>query len=219
MRKGNYIYLGVAAVFLTLAVIQFFMPTLLPVPIYVYISWASFILTLLELIKAILNCIKNEYMLIVDGTNEENDLCNRQIAAFDNFKELENEVALNERFHEMLKRRMKNNKKASKSIEILEKIVDIITICQIIFLFTQFAFVLVLRIPNSLSTNKTIGVLGLLSFALVVFTGFLNSSIDKTISENRRRIDDSKTISMYYLNIIERIAEKRKNDDPPEDNV
>ncbi len=212
MKQGSYLYLGIVAFVLSLAVVQFFLPDMLPAALYSYVAMASFVLTLLELLKSAVshNRLAQKTMIKID--QEELDLRDREIAVLGRFTELENEVNCARARKLKVASRMEKMK-AAKWPEILVKLVKWITIVQIILLFVFAALYVALPLPSSLSSEKTTSILALLSFALMVFSYYLSHSTEESLIEGRNATDIAVCTGSYYLNCIEKLANKEGNDD------
>lgn len=205
MNKGNYLYLGVSAAFLTLAVLQFQHEDMLPMSIYMYVAWSSLELSLLELLKATTKHLRAIQLTQIRMTQDELNKCNRHIKVFGKFaaldKVVENEIIIRDK----LELEMEELKKR-KRVDNLEKVVNACTIVQIIACFVSFARISMRTVPNTLATNKTIGVLGLLSFALLSFSYYLTHSAEDEMTEIREKNNISNDLSEYYTEVLEKAA-------------
>ena len=212
MKQGSYLYLGIVAFVLSLAVVQFFLPNMLPAALYSYVAMASFVLTLLELLKSAVNHSRLVQKTMIMTGQRELDFRDREIAVLGKFPALKKEVACAEARKSKVAIHMEK-KKAAKWPEIIAKLLKWITIAQIILLFVFAALYVALPLPSSLSSEKTTSILALLSFALMVFSYYLSHSTEESLIEGRNATDSAVCTGSYYLNCIEKLANKEGNDD------
>ena len=203
--KSNILFIGTAVFFISLALIQVFTPDMLPMSIYVFIAFASLELAFLELIKTIAKSIKYLHMDQIRLLNDELDLCNQTIEIFNGFCSLEEIVEYNQNYRIVIESKISKTK-SLKRVKILDAIIKLLTGFQVIFLFVQLALSLTKFIPNNLISNKTIGVLGLLSFSVVLISYFVTITINDMRNDNKQKIHISKTLSNYYLGLLERVS-------------
>lgn len=209
MQKGNYLYLGIAAVFITFAIIQWSNTNLLPTSIYYYVAWASFELALFELFKAAFQALKRLHTRTVRLRKQELDLCERQITVFSKIPSMVDEVKRSEERKDDLNT-ISIIKKNEKRIRRIEKIIDIATIIQIIFLFATFAQAMLRSIPNGVNENRIVGILSLLTIGLLFVSYFMTNKIETDIAEGELITNSIGNTANYYLDLINTIADDRK---------
>lgn len=208
MKRTEYLIIIVAIAFIVLAIIQWFRSDLLPMSLYMYIAWSSLQLTLLELIKTSTNHILINKQRLRITAKRELDYINREIEVFSNFKELEQEKSQRERFLIDLEKRLKESSN-QKSIKIYKTTETVVTVLQVTILVVMFPLTMIKYVPTNLTTNKTIGILGLLSLAfLLISLGMTKMEENNWLEEKNQEIV-LKHCSEYYLDLLDKIASNR----------
>lgn len=213
--KSNFLYLGIAILFITFAVLQISIPGLLPFAIYYFVAFASFELAFLELIKAILKLIKSKQSRNVHLKEAGEDYCDRHISVLSKVDAAQAEVKKYQKIKEVFSED-ECIEKNDKRIRAMEKAVNIITVIEMLFLFSSFAQAIVHKVPNELKENKTICVLSLLTIALLFISYFITSKAENDTAEIETMITNDSRSMNYYLKLIESLTrnteEERKNE-------
>ena len=205
----EFLYIGIAASFITLAVTQWFLSDMLPLSLYMCIAWITLELSLLELIKSIGSSYKHSLQRMQNLIYLEINRCNRVIDTIKDCAELSKEYECNintkKEFSEELEK-MKKNKK----VELLERILNIFTIIQVVICFVQFPLMMVKGVPNNLLSNKILGVLSLLSFAFLLISFFFSRNFEQTFKSMDEKIKIMYDTSDYYINLLDKVQNNQQ---------
>lgn len=206
MNKGNYLYLGIAASFFLIAIIQWTIPDMLPISLYVSIAWVSLEVAIMELLKTSLKYMQALRAHQIKVTQDELDLCNRHICVLGKFESLKNEIEQHTSFCQLLIERAEKLNR-SKSTSRLEIAINAISIAQTVLACIMVAITSLKSIPNDLANNKAIGILSLAAFSFLIFSYFLKNGIEPELLESDSSIRQANMIDNYYLDILERVAQ------------
>lgn len=212
MNKQSYLYIGIACSIATLAIIQCVIPEMLPINLYIDISWISLELTMLEVLKSTIQAYLKSKKRIADVVNSEINNCNRLLAVFKNSPELSYDY---KRYTEMkanltIQLDKINKRKRDKNLIRIEKVV---TLFQVIVCFVQFPLMLVKKIPNDLQSNKLVGVLGLISFALLIVSYFISFRSEDDMNYIDEKIRTSNDFNEYYISLFEKAMINKHNNE------
>lgn len=208
MSKSNYLYLGIAASFITLAIVQLTMPGLLPMSLYLYIAWVSLELTAFELLKSLAYLLKAYHQKMISTTQDEIEICDQAIETFAHFNALKSEYEGNKSFHQELASQIETLKN-DKKIKRLDKTMNIITILQVVMCFVSFSISYVKIVPNDLITNKIVSILSLLSFAFLMLSFYFSRTGDEILNNSNETIHTSNVINKYYLHLFQKITKEK----------
>lgn len=212
MKRGYFLYLGIAITYISLACIQLSRPEMLSISIYSFVAWASVELALLELIKTLSQYIQRFRLQIIHIKEDELQLCKRQAVAFAKHPKLSEELAVSKaKQHEIEKELARLKRK--KDVQYLGKAVNAITFTQIAGCFIMFAICITTNTPDNTATNKMIGILSLLSFAFLFISYFVKSSADEQLAESKTLIGGVDRLSFYYLDLLEKASLDGDNDE------
>ena len=211
MNKGNYLYLGIAASLFVIAIIQYTMERMLPISLYDSIAWVSLELAILELIKTVYTQIHTQRARRIKITQDEIDLCNKHISVMSKFETLKEDAKYYINFRESLMDIMEKLKK-DKSVKQMGKVVNAISIAQIVFAFIMVTITSLKNVPNNFASNKTIGILSVLAFAFLILSYFFKNSIDPIYFELDYSSRDTIRLGNYYLDMLDKIAKKENCD-------
>lgn len=183
---------------------------MIPKSIQFSVAFASLQLTLLEIFKSTFRYIKINHQFRIDIIQDEIDLCDRKIAALKNFHSFDEDVRSGQEYRQKLLSEAEKTKK-EKKIKVLELITKGITFFQVSFLFIQMLLLMVHGISSRFCTDPIINATGILAFAFLILSYFITKAQNDSFNEykDKKRISDS--ISNYYIELIERIAEKKED--------
>ena len=215
MNKGNYLFLGIAASYIVIAVVQWTTQGLLPMSLYISIAWVSLDVAILELIKTAFQYMQAIHAHQIKITQDEIDLCDKHISVIGKYNALRAEVERHTEFRPTLVERAKKLN-GNKSIRRMGKVIDGLSIAQIIIACVMVAITSLKQIPNDLANNKVVGILSLLAFAFLMLTYFVKGSIEPVLSESESTIRNADMLENYYLDILEKVAPKTNQDESKE---
>ena len=209
--RGNVLLLGVALSYTVIAILQFTTTSLFPMALYVSVAWVSLCFALLELIKTLIQLIQELHGQKLAILQKALYSCNKHIAVLSKHKSLEPELQQFQNYQEKLIQQESEIKKKNGLITRLRKAVRFLTAGQIVFSCVMVAVTLLKTIPNNNCNNKMVGTLSLLSFAVLLFTYYLKSAIEPmTSTETEQYLKLADENEQYYLNLLERVAEKEE---------
>ena len=120
MSSGNVLYLGIAASYFAIAIIQWRAPGLLPTSLYESVAFVSLNITIMELIKTIFQYMKAIYVRQIEVTQDEIELCNKHIEVLSKFAPLKDETEKHAEYLSSLEKRTKKLRE-NKTIQWLER--------------------------------------------------------------------------------------------------
>lgn len=212
MNKQSYFYIGIACSIATLAIIQCIIPKMLPINLYLDIAWISLELTMLELFKSTIKAYSQNKKRTEVVIRNELNYCNRLLVIFNHIPDFSDEYKSYTEMKSKLLTEL-DSIKNSKRERILIKIEKVVIILQVTICFVQFPLMFIKKIPDNLYSDKLLGVLSLLSFALLIVSYYISS-----ISEDSVKFMDEKTeitngFNEYYISLFEKaMIRKRDND-------
>ncbi len=218
MNKGNYLFLGIAAGYVAIAIIQWCAPGLLPISLYISVAWVSLTITILELVKTIFQYMQAIHARQIKITQGELYLCDKHIRVMGRFDTLKAEVEQHTDFRTAISEKAKKLGE-NKSIQKLGKMIDVISVAQIVTACVMVAVTSLKRIPNDLANNKLVGILSLLAFAFLMLTYFVKGSIEPLLKESELTIRNADMLENYYLDMLDKVAPKSNQDDGEEQTV
>ncbi len=217
MKSKEYLYIGIIIFFMVLAIIQWSIPEMLPMSLYMNIAWLSLELTILEMFKATVNTYKQSIQRLLTFIRLEIDKCDWFIETFKNCVEMKKEYEEKIEFKKELSTQLEKYKKRNRVV-FLDRMLNIVTLIQVILCFVQFALMIVKKIPNNMYSNRTLGVISLFSFAFLlvsIFLSHLSEDESKYLVERFRNYND---INDYYMKIIEKTRKQVNTDKDRQDN-
>ena len=212
MNKGNYLFLGIASSYFVIAVVQWTTQGSLPMSLYISIAWVSLEVAILEFMKTIFQYLQAIHTRQIKITQDELEICDKHISVMGKYDTLRAEVERHMEFRPTLVERAKKLN-GNKSIRILGKVTDGLSIVQIIFGCITVSITSLKRIPNDLASNKVVGVLSLLAFAFLMLSYFVKGSIEPVLNESELTIRNVDMIENYYLDMLEKAAPKEDDND------
>lgn len=210
MNKGNYLFLGIAAGYVAIAIIQWRIPGLFPISLYVSVAWVSLTVSMLELLKTVFQYMQAMHAKQIKITRDELDLCDKHISAMGRLDALKAEVEHYTEFRPTLVEQV-NKLKGNKSIRRLGKVIDGLSIAEIIIACVMVAITSLKNIPNDLANNKAVSILSLLAFAFLMITYFVKGSIEPILNESEHTIRNVAMLENYYLDILEKVSQKEND--------
>ena len=210
--KNKTIYLGIAAAYVTLAIVQITRKDLLPLSLYSTVAFVSLELTLLELLKTIAHYIELIHLRRITSRENAIKIYKEYSDAFSRFQGLEKEVEENEKVIDRISNELLNLKKRI-SIKILRGTVKWLTIFQIIFCCVQVALSLTHTIPYDLSNEKTTNAVSLVSFAALIASYYFNGLCEETLAAFDEKMHGIEVMNKYHMLMYHKIigiSEKNK---------
>lgn len=203
MNRTDYLYIGIVVSFISLALIQFTIPDMLPASLYISIAWISIELTLIELMKTIMNHIIINRRRIQNYSQSELELRNRLSNLLKDNYELKDLYEENHKFIQSITNKL-NEYSNSKMTATLNRIIILLSIIQTIVCSVQFSLMLVKKIPTTIYTNKIISVLSLLSFAFLLLSLFITQKSEESMYNSDEKMQLLQGIERKYTVILER---------------
>ena len=205
MSSGNVLYLGIAASYFAIAIIQWRVPDLLPASLYVSVAFVSLNLTIMELIKTIFQYMKAIHVRQIELTQDELTLCSKHIEVLSKFAQLKGET---DKYAEYLSSLEITKKKLheDKTIQRFERVISSLSDFQVVFSCIIVAMTSLKIIPNDLASNKLIGVLSLTSFAFFAFSFYMRNKCEMTLNMPEITSKNANSLKNYYLDMIKRIT-------------
>ena len=203
MNRTDYLYIGIVVYFISLALIQFTIPDMLPASLYISIAWISIELTLIELMKTIMNHIIINRRRIQNYSQSELELRNRLSNLLKDNYELKDLYEENHKFIQSITNKL-NKYSNSKMTATLNRIIILLSIIQTIVCSVQFSLMLVKKIPTTIYTNKIISVLSLLSFAFLLLSLFITQKSEESMYNSDEKMQLLQGIEREYTVILER---------------
>ncbi len=198
MSRGNYFILGIAISYLIVAVIQFINPQTLGAAVYVTVSFVSFEFATIELIKSLINMIKENLNIGEKIINDEYERLKSTIASTEKYESLQNEtLRCKSELENLEKISTKFKNKNKRYIEISQKLYSVLSALQIIICMVQIIIIPLKLIPYDSLTNKTINVISLISFAMVFFSYFIINMNEEKYNSIYLRRDIEENSSSY----------------------
>lgn len=207
MRKDNLLFLGIGIAYIAMAITQFFKPQLFPMALYMTIAWASLSLSLFELFKSLLNIFHVITKLYEDIISSEKSISEREISVLQKYQCFNNQIEQNKELLSFLESKnsiAQGYRKKEKALEIIEKVMTVIEIASCCAMFAMMPLKV---IPNDLQRNKELGVLSLLSFALIFVSYYVRIRFDA--DSQRERLMSKRNQSNYYLDLMEKMSEDK----------
>ena len=103
-----------------------------------------------------------------------------------------------------LEKSKKRNQKVVKITHVMMVVENILTVIQIAMCGLMLIITPLKVIPNDVENNKVLGILGLITFALLFFSAYLQDRYDlREAQEKQVEID---AISNYYLSLMEKMT-------------
>ena len=199
--KGKHIYLGIAISYFILAIIQFQLPGTLSANLYVTIAFASLELSILQIIKSLLQCVKRNYREKHLLIKNYSDRLKRNIKLFEPYKSLDGYTQL---FRSKLKD-LPEQDNHEAMIKKIDKLDFALTFFQIVFCTIQMTIMPLKIIPFDALTNKTINVLTIISFAFMFLSYYFTSDEKEKQNSMKERLSIEENLSNYYFDVIESI--------------
>ena len=203
MNRTDYLYIGIVVSFISLALIQFTIPDMLPASLYISIAWISIELTLIELMKTIMNHIIINRKRIQNYSQSELELRNRLSNLLKDNYELKDLYEENHKFIQSITNKL-NEYSNSQMTATLNRIIILLSIIQTIVCSVQFSLMLVKKIPTTIYTNKTTSVLSLLSFAFLLLSLFITQKSEESMYNSDEKMQLLQGIEREYTVILER---------------
>jgi len=196
--------LGIAISYFIISIIQWNLQGLLPMSLYISIAWISLELSAFELLKTCFSYLQAMHTNQIKITKDEIDLCDNRISVISRFDELKSDVEPYSTFRTTLVERVD---KLNKNISMLRlgKVIDGLSIAQIIMACIVVTITSLKKIPNDLRTNKIVSVMSLLAFSVLMINYYIKEKYDQTIKEYDLTTEKAKTMELYYLNVLKKI--------------
>lgn len=211
MSKGNYFILGIAISYLIVAFIQFINSQTLGAAVYITVSFVSFEFATIELIKSLINMIKENLNIGEKIINDEYERLKSTIASAEKFESLQNEtLRCKSELENLEKISTKFKNKNKRYIEISQKLYSVLSALQIIICMVQIIITPLKLIPYDLLTNKTINVISLISFAMVFFSYFIINMNEEKYNSICLRRDIEENSSSYYLKLMSEMSKEKE---------
>lgn len=207
---GNNLFLGIVIFFVTLGTVQLFLPHLLPMSVYFYVAFASFELSVLELIKVLSNQIVLNYLKRKEIAKVEEQLVKRQLEIKKRTEVLCHGTDKDEEYIYYLKS-VQDSSKDNRRIHVLGQFVQGITVVQVFLLVVQFALTIVKIVPENIYTEKVIGILTLFSFANVFLSYYLIQANNADMNCDYCRFDIYHKTTRFYLDMLDSATKDNDN--------
>lgn len=205
MKKNNFLLLGMAFTMITLAIMQYIYPIMLPMSLYIFIGWASLEITLCELMKSLLTRINNNNLKILSINKQVLDMCKRSKEIYKRFNCFQEEFEKNDSYENKIQMRIKQLN-TDKKVKRIEKVYNIVAIIETLVCFIQLGIMYVIQIPNDINANKELCILSLLSFAFLLISFFITRGADNEFYEINEHLLIENRLNEYYLGLLEKLA-------------
>lgn len=209
MRKGSEILLGFSITYCVLAIVQWIKPQLFPISLYIAIAWASLGIALIELFKSLIDNYRTGLRLMEQNIADSARFASDENTLLQHGHGFEKEIESNNTILSSLKGaegRIEKYKRTEKRLTFVEKVLSVV---QIVFCCLMLIITPLKAIPNDLSNNKLLGILGLLSFALLFFSYYCRMQFD--FQEEAEKAAQYRGFSKYYLNLMSRMVEHKED--------
>ena len=202
--KSKTIYLGIAAAYVTLAIVQITRKDLLPSSLYTTVAFISLELTLLELLKTIAHYFEIFHLRRITSRENAIKIYKEYSDTFSRFQGLEREVEENEKAIKRISSELMDLKKCI-SIKILHGTVKWLTIFQIIFCCVQVALSLTHTIPNELFNERITNAVSLVSFAALISSYYFNGLCEETLADFDVKMYGIEVMNKYHIMMYHKI--------------
>lgn len=198
------IYLGIAAAYATLAIVQITRKDLLPSSLYTTVAFVSLELTVLEMLKTVAQLIETFHVKKITSRENAIKILKEYLNTFSRFQGLDAEIEENEKAIEKFSSEIKNLNKCI-SIKILHGTVKWLTIFQIIFCCVQVALSLTKAIPDTLSNERINNVVSLISFAALIASYFFKELREETLAAFNEKQYGIEVMNKYHMLVYQKI--------------
>lgn len=208
--KSKYIFLGVAISYFIIAYIQTKTDGILPIWIFYSVAFLSCELTVLELLKSLVQALLlgidkqkylelKQYYLLKKNIEilYKNGLLSEQIDTYEKLF-IPNEPNEIEIRHD-------------KRVYIFKRFNCIITAIQMIVSTVIMIITPLKVIPNDIDTEKSINIITLLTFAVMFLKYFFDGYEMDAFNEIDESSEKVQKLSSYYLSLIEEMSENQEN--------
>lgn len=217
MNNANVIYLGIAASYIVVAIVQLKAPSMLPTSLYLSVAYVSFDLAFFELVKIAFYNYYHSYKNIINLASREIQLCDKHIETLEKYKNLEEEIKEYVDTKNLAIEKLEKIKNDRKPIAV-KKTMEITTVLQVVICCGTIIITPLRKIPDELFANKLIGVFGLLSFSLLSISYYMKNKYDYEHNNDELEIKRTEELGNYYLRLIHkaRLNEIEKEDSETE---
>lgn len=199
--KGKHFYLGIAICYFIVAIIQFQMPGTLNANLYVTIAFVSLELSLLQILKSLVQTLKRNISEKHRLIKNYSDILKRNIKLFEPYKSLDGYTQL---FRSKLKD-IPEQDNHEAMINKLDKLDFALTFFQLVFCTIQMIIMPLKIIPFDALTNKTINVLTIITFAFMFLSYYFTSDEKERRDSMKERLSIEENLSNYFFDVIESI--------------
>lgn len=206
MKQANILLLGIGIAYAALALIQWIQPALFPISLYLGVAWASLCISILEMIRSANQLFRTNIQRMDKSNSAQQEIMNRLSAVLQNYDNLKSESEAVNAASQELEDNRKERQKYQKIVHILMIVEKVLTIIQVAMCGLMLILTPLRKIPNDIENNKVLGVLGLITFAMLFFSAYFQNRYD--LKDMQEKQTEFAWISNYYLNLMEKMTEK-----------